>query len=76
MLNLLGVIMKAQKTKTVQEVRAEFLRRGISMASWAKTNSFDVATVSQVLSGRNAATRGVGHKIAVMLGIKDGEIVE
>lgn len=67
--------MKAQKTKTVQEVRDEFLRKGISMASWANKNGFAVVTVNQVLTGRNAATRGVGHKIAVMLGIKDGEIM-
>lgn len=68
--------MKAQKTRTLQEVRAEFLRKGMSMSRWAKDNGFEVATVSQVLTGRNAATRGVGHKIAVLLNIKDGEIIQ
>jgi gp16 family phage-associated protein len=68
--------MKAQKTRTLQEVRTEFLRKGISMASWARANGFEVATVSQVVTGRNAGTRGVGHKIAVLLNIKDGEIAE
>ncbi|MDO8890221.1 MAG: hypothetical protein Q7V00_00065 [Sulfurimicrobium sp.] len=68
--------MKAQKTRTLQEVRDEFLRKGMSMSSWANKHGFEVATVSQVMTGRNAATRGVGHKIAVLLGIKDGEIVE
>jgi gp16 family phage-associated protein len=68
--------MKPQIVRTPQEVRADFLRKGISMSSWSKKHGFDPATVCQVLSGVNAGTRGAGHKIAVMLGIKDGEIVE
>jgi gp16 family phage-associated protein len=68
--------MKKQTIRTQQEVRNDFNRKGISMASWARANGFDKATVSQVLSGCNAATRGQGHKIAVLLGIKDGEILE
>lgn len=68
--------MKTQKVRTPQQVRDDFLRKGISVGSWADANGFPRATVNQVLKGRNAATRGVGHKIAVLLGIKDGEIVD
>ncbi len=68
--------MKKQTIRTPQEVRNDFIRTGTSMASWARVHGFDKATVSQVLSGCNAATRGRGHKIAVLLGIKDGEIIE
>lgn len=68
--------MKTQTIRTPDEVRNEFIRKGVSMASWARKHGFDKATVSQVLSGDNAATRGQGHKIAVLLGIKDGEIIE
>lgn len=68
--------MKKQTIRTPQDVRNEFMRKGISFSSWARANGFDKATVSQVLSGCNAATRGQGHKIAVLLGIKDGEIIE
>lgn len=68
--------MKTQRTKKEQEVRDDFLRKGISMASWARKHSFDKATVSQVLSGSNKASRGKGHKIAVLLGLKNGEIIE
>jgi len=68
--------MKARKIRTPQDVRAEFLRKGQSIGSWADRHGFDRTTVNQVLSGRNAATRGIGHKIAVLLGIKDGEIVD
>lgn len=68
--------MKMHTIRTAQDVRNDFIRKGISIASWARANGFDKATVSQVLNGCNAATRGQGHKIAVMLGIKDGEIIE
>lgn len=68
--------MKERTIRTPQEVRNEFIHKGISIASWARANGLDKATVSQVLSGCNAATRGKGHKAAVLLGIKDGEIVE
>lgn len=68
--------MEKRTIRTPQEVRNEFNRKGVSMASWARDNGFDKATLSQVLSGCNAATRGQGHKIAVLLGIKDGEIIE
>jgi len=68
--------MKTQKVRTPQHVRAEFRRKGISVASWAAANGFSNSSVNQVLTGRNSASVGVGHKIAVLLGIKDGEILE
>ncbi|QKV56355.1 MAG: DNA-binding protein [Dechloromonas sp.] len=68
--------MKPRSTRTAQQVRAEFLRRGVSIGSWADAHGFSRASVNQVLTGRNAATMGTGHKIAVMLGLKDGEITE
>jgi gp16 family phage-associated protein len=69
-------IMQQTTIRTAQEVKADFFRKGISVASWAKKNNFDSVTVHQVLNGTNAGSRGVGHKIAVTLGIKDGEITE
>lgn len=68
--------MKPRNIRTAQQVRAEFRRKGISIGSWADKNGFSRASVNQVLTGRNAATVGIGHKIAVTLGLKDGEIVE
>lgn len=72
----LDLIMKTQAIRSRQEVKKDFLRKGISISSWARKNGFDPVTVSQVLNGDNAGSRGVGHKISVLLGIKDGEIVE
>lgn len=68
--------MKTRKLRTPQEVQAEWLRKGLGQNDWARRHGFSPATVSQVLNGTNKATRGDGHKIAVLLGIKDGEIVE
>ena len=68
--------MKAQKPLTPQQVRASLRRKGTSVGSWADANGFARSSVNQVLTGRNAASVGVGHKIAVLLGIKEGEIVE
>ncbi len=68
--------MKTQKLRTPQQVRAEFRRKGLSIGSWADANGFNRSSVNQVLTGRNAASVGIGHKIAVLLGLKAGEIVE
>lgn len=68
--------MKTQKLRTPQEIRAEWLRKGLGQNDWARRHGFSPATVSQVLNGINKSTRGDGHKIAVLLGIKDGEIVD
>lgn len=68
--------MKSQTTRTAQEVRADWLRKGLCQNDWARKHGFSIATVSEVMSGKNSGSRGAGHKIAVLLGIKDGEIVE
>lgn len=68
--------MEPRTVRTRQEVRADFARKGLSIGGWADRNGFDRTTVNQVLTGRNNASRGVGHKIAILLGIKEGEIVE
>jgi len=67
--------MKAHEPRTGQEVRAAWLRKGITLQSWADAHGFNRMSVIHVLSGRNKGSRGVGHKIAVMLGMKDGEIL-
>lgn len=63
--------------KTPEQVKAEFLRKGISVRGWAMANGFNPSLVHEILSGRNnrPCTRGQSHKIAVRLGLKKGEIV-
>ena len=67
--------MESRTIRTPQEVRSEWNRVGMTQAEWARRNGFKESTVSQVLSGKCACSRGVGHRIAVMLGIKDGVIL-
>jgi gp16 family phage-associated protein len=54
----------------ISRVRQEFHQAGRSVSDWAKSQGFDPALVYSVLAGRNRATRGKSHKIAVRLGLK------
>jgi gp16 family phage-associated protein len=67
---------QATKPKTPQQARAEFERKGLSIAGWARDNGFGRSLVYEVLHGRKKCHRGDSHKIAVLLGMKDGEIVQ
>lgn len=62
--------------RTPQDVRREFEHKGISIAAWAAANGFSSNLVGEVLAGRKKGIRGQSHKIAVMLGLKSGEIVD
>lgn len=62
--------------KTPQEVRSEFNRIGKPIAEWADENNFSRGLVYAVISGRKKGCRGKAHKIAVLLGLKDGVVVE
>lgn len=66
--------MGTQKHRSPQEVREEWLRRGISMRMWAIQHDFSPITVHNVLTGKNSGSIGVGHRIAVSMGIKDGVV--
>lgn len=54
----------------LSQARQEFLEEGMSVADWARMHSFSLPLVYAVLKGRNHATRGESHKIAVALGLK------
>jgi gp16 family phage-associated protein len=61
-------------TRTVEEVKEEFRLKGISIADWARANNVNVALVYEVLKGKQIPVRGESHKIAVLLGLKNGII--
>lgn len=61
-------------TRTPDEIRAEFQRNGISIAAWATAHGFNTNLVFEVLAGRKKGIRGQSHQIAVMLGLKEGEV--
>jgi gp16 family phage-associated protein len=60
--------------RTAEQVRAEFHRRGISIAEWARQHKVDQSTTYQVLYGTKKGRRGEAHRVAVLLGIKEGVI--
>lgn len=62
--------------KTPAEVRAEFARTGQSISAWARANGVQVNTVYAILDGKKKGLRGEAHKVAVLLGIKNGVIVD
>jgi gp16 family phage-associated protein len=65
---------RSPNVKTAEQVRAEFNYTGKSLAEWGREHGFTRFMVSQVLSGRRKCLRGQSHQIAVLLGLKAGEI--
>lgn len=60
--------------RTIEEIKKEFSKRGISISSWAASHGFSSGLVYQILSGKRIPQRGQSHKIAVLLGLKEGSI--
>jgi gp16 family phage-associated protein len=60
--------------KTLEEVRAEFDRCGVSVSSWAVKHGIPRNIASGVLQGRLKGKRGHAHNAAVLLGLKEGVV--
>lgn len=60
--------------RTPQEVREGFRRQGLSVSEWARSNKVGPQIVFDLLSGKAKGHRGKAHKVAVLLGLKEGEI--
>ncbi len=56
--------------KTPEQIQREFEERGETLSDWAAQNGYDRTYVYRVLSGSIRARRGIGHEIAVKLGLK------
>lgn len=67
---------RTRRPKTGEEVRAEFQRKGMSVSDWAAEHGFGRSLVYEVLTGERKCHRGQSHKVAVLLGMKHGEIVK
>ncbi|MFN3734596.1 DNA-binding protein [Comamonas testosteroni] len=59
---------------TVDEVREEFRRRGISVSDWARKRGVSAQLTYRILAGRTVGKRGQSHEISVLLGLKPGVI--
>lgn len=58
--------------RTPEEAKRMFVRRGESIAEWARQHGFSPQTVYDVLNRRREGFRGQGHRVAVALGLKEG----
>lgn len=66
---------QTKRLKTREQVRAEFTRTGQSVAAWARTHKLNLSLVYEVLNNpERRCLRGQSHRVAVLLGIKDGLI--
>jgi gp16 family phage-associated protein len=59
---------------TVEEVRDEFRRRGVSVSDWARRKGVSAQLTYRILAGRTVGLRGQSHEISVLLGLKRGVI--
>lgn len=60
--------------RTPEQVRTEFRRKGITFAQWARQHNVSRHLVAQILSAKRPCNYGESHRIAVLLGLKEGEI--
>ncbi len=63
-------------TGRVKAARERFHRSGKSVKDWADAHGFSPSLVYGILAGKHPCHRGQSHKVAVLLGIKDGIIDE
>ena len=63
-----------KKLRTADEVRQWLSYQGITVSQWAREHGFSISLVFEVLAGRKKCRSGRSHNIAVLLGMKHGEI--
>lgn len=59
------------KTKTPEQVKAEFKKRGDTLADFARRNGWKPHDVYCVIGGVFKGNYGKAHQIAVALGLKE-----
>ncbi len=64
----------AIQLRTREEARVDLVRHGISIAAFARMHGVKSSQVRDVLRKDSPCNFGASHKIAVLLGIKDGVI--
>jgi len=68
--------MKAHKTLSPQEAAQALQEKGLSVNKWSSMHGFKPQIVRNVLANKSKCRIGKSHKIAVLLGMKEGEIVD
>ncbi len=68
--------MQQKKVVTHKEVQERFIREGRTVAGWARLNGVSPRLTATILKEERACRSGDSHKIAVLLGLKNGVIVD
>ena len=68
--------MRKRPLRTREQARADIERRGISLAEWAREHGVNPKRVYDDISGRNIGKFGESHRIAVLLGLREGDLTE
>lgn len=67
-------MIRQHRVKTSAQVREDLGRLGKPVAEWAREKGFKPNLVYEVLRGRIQCRRGKSHRIAVLLGLKEGRV--
>ena len=60
--------------EAIHEAKHRLSQDGLSANAFARRHGFGSCAVSDVLSNRRSCRAGVGHNIAVLLGLKEGRL--
>jgi gp16 family phage-associated protein len=74
--NRKGGKMENKKILTAAEALDKLDKAGLSVAAWARRHQVDVMAAYDVLAGRSVGKFGERHRVAVLLGMKEGTIEE
>lgn len=62
--------------QALESARARLEYHGETVQAWAARHDVSPSTVYEVLAGRKKCRRGDAHRVAVLLGIKQGVILD
>lgn len=63
-----------EPTRTAKEIKEELARKGLTIADLARKHGLNIVTVYALLNGRLSGARGESYRVAVILGLKEGEL--
>lgn len=67
---------EAKAPLTASQVKALFYQYGIAQSAWEAHFGFNSGSASRMINGSQRASRGESHKLAVLLGLKVGTVLE
>lgn len=62
--------------RPLDDVRKTFEDSGVSVSEWARENGFSAGLVYAVLQGKRKCMRGQSYRIAVALGLRQGQPID